>query len=64
MYIAFLALCGARGATSGRRVRMQSGWDRDVNGFDETDFIQNFRLTRATPNHGVLYLFVIPASAQ
>lgn len=52
MYIAFMALCGARGATSVQSVWMQSGWDRDMNGFNKTDFIQNFRLTMA-PNHSV-----------
>lgn len=62
MYIAFMALRGARGATSVQSVWMHSGWDRDMNGFNERDFIQNFRLTMATPNHSVcICLRFLPA---
>lgn len=58
--IAITALCGATAATSmqrsvwGQRGRKER-WDRDVNGFCETGFVQNFRMMRATFHYSVCF---------
>lgn len=36
-------------------------WDRDVNGFSETDFPQNVRMAKDTLNHNVCFPFKILA---
>ena len=51
-----MALCGAITATSAQRsiwMRRQSQewWDRDVAGYTEQEFFQNFRMSRNTFHH-------------
>lgn len=52
-----LAFCGALAATSAQRGlwmknRSQEWWDEDVNGrFTEMEFLQNFRMSKATFNY-------------
>uniref|UniRef100_A0A3Q0RQD1 DDE Tnp4 domain-containing protein n=1 Tax=Amphilophus citrinellus TaxID=61819 RepID=A0A3Q0RQD1_AMPCI len=48
-----MAFCGAVAATSVQRnvwvpCRSQEWWDTDVTGFNDMDFIHNFRMTRST----------------
>lgn len=62
--IAITALCGAAAATSRqgsvwRRSGRKECWDGDANGFCETGFVQNFRMTGATLQPQCLFLFVV-----